>query len=206
MLQLRTVTPYTLELLRKIQRLPCARETRLVGGTALALQYGHRQSVDLDFFGRLSEDIEQMEDELRSVGDLSILKSEKRIRLYEVNGIKVDFVDYSRYPWIDEAVKEEELTLASPKDIAAMKVNAVEGRGTKKDFMDVYELLRHFSLQEILSFYETKYPEHSVFRALISLTYFDDADKQMPPPVFSLPDWETMKEGIRKAVDSYCEK
>ena len=146
-----------------------------------------------------------MEDELRSVGELSVLKSEKKIRIYEVDGIKVDFVDYTRYPWIDDVVKDEGLILASPKDIAALKVNAVEGRGTKKDFMDVYELLKHFSLQEILSFYKAKYPEHSVFRALMSLSYFDDADRQMPPPVFSLPDWETIKEGIREAVDFYSE-
>lgn len=205
MLQLRTITPHTLELLREIQHLPCAGETRLVGGTALALLYGHRQSVDLDFFGCLPEDKEQMEDELRSVGELSVLKSEKKIRIYEVDGIKVDFVDYTRYPWIDDVVKDEGLILASPKDIAALKVNAVEGRGTKKDFMDVYELLKHFSLQEILSFYKAKYPEHSVFRALMSLSYFDDADRQMPPPVFSLPDWETIKEGIREAVDFYSE-
>ena len=86
-----------------------------------------------------------------------------------------------------------------------MKVNAAEGRGTKKDFMDIYELLRHFSLREILSFYKAKYPEHSIFRALISLSYFDDADHQMPPVTFSLPDWETIKQEIQKAVNLYSE-
>jgi predicted nucleotidyltransferase component of viral defense system len=176
-----------------------------VGGTALALQYGHRQSVDLDFFGTLPEDIDAMEDELRSVGQLSILKSTKTIRLYQINGIKVDFVDYSRYPWIREAVNDNGLVLASAEDIAAMKVNAAEGRGTKKDFMDIYELLRHFSLREILSFYKAKYPEHSIFRALISLSYFDDADHQMPPVTFSLPDWETIKQEIQKVVNLYSE-
>ncbi len=205
MLQLRSVAPHTLELLRGIQRLPCAKGTRLVGGTALALQYGHRQSVDLDFFGTLPEDIDAMEDELRSVGQLSILKSTKTIRLYQINGIKVDFVDYSRYPWIREAVNDNGLVLASAEDIAAMKVNAAEGRGTKKDFMDIYELLRHFSLREILSFYKAKYPEHSIFRALISLSYFDDADHQMPPVTFSLPDWETIKQEIQKVVNLYSE-
>ena len=78
-----------------------------------------------------------------------------------------------------------------------MKINAVEGRGTKKDFMDVYELTNHFSMAEIIEFYKRKYPEHSEFRALMSLTYFDDADQQMSPKVFNLPDWEYIKKRIQ---------
>lgn len=203
MLQLRTILPLTLELLRKIQDLPCAKETRLVGGTALALQYGHRQSVDLDFFGSLPKDINQMEEELRGVGRLSILKSTENIRIYSIDGVKVDFVDYSRYPWIDEVVIEENIRLASPKDIAAMKINAVEGRGTKKDFIDVYALLRHYSLNELLEFYSQKYPEHSTFRALMSLSYFEDADEQIPPLLFDLPDWEQIKYSIQRSLDEF---
>lgn len=203
MLQLRTILPHTLELLRSIQDLPCAQDTRLVGGTALALQYGHRQSVDLDFFGTLPEDIEQMEDELRGIGQLSILKSTENIRIYSVDDVKVDFVNYSRYPWIDDAIIGEGLRLASPKDIAAMKVNAVEGRGTKKDFIDIYALLQRYSLKELLDFYGRKYPEHSDFRALMSLSYFEDADEQIPPLMFGLPDWEHMKRSIQHAVDEF---
>lgn len=203
MLQLRSIHPDTLELLKKIQELPCARNTRLVGGTALALQYGHRQSVDLDFFGTLPKDVEQTADELRSLGALQILKASNSIRVYMLNGVKVDFVDYSRYPWIDDAKVIDGIRLASPRDIAAMKINAVEGRGTKKDFIDIYALLQYYSLSEILGFYNSKYPEHSTFRALMSLTYFEDADEQMPPLVFDMPEWEVMKDHIRSAVSSF---
>ena len=66
-------------------------------------------------------------------------------------------------------------SLASPKDISVLKVNAIEGRGTKKDFVDIYVLLQHYSLGEILEFYKQKYPNYSIFRALRSLTYFEDA-------------------------------
>jgi len=104
MLQLHTILPDTLELLKKIQALPTVTGTRLVGGTALALQIGHRQSVDLDFFGDLFGDIEQCEEDLRTIGKLSIIKSTDNIRLNTINGIKVDFVNYSIYPWIDERV------------------------------------------------------------------------------------------------------
>ena len=71
------------------------------------------------------------------------------------------------YPWIDEAVIENDIRLASPKDIAAMKVNAIIGRGTKKDFIDMYFLLQHYSFDEIMQFYLAKYSEGSEYRALL---------------------------------------
>lgn len=178
-------------------------EMRLVGGTALALQYGHRQSVDLDVFGKIPEDADMMEDVLSGIGDLQVLKVSERIRIYFINKIKVDFVDYSRYPWIDSPVVEDGIRLASPKDIAAMKVNAAEGRGTKKDFIDIYFLLQHYSLADILGFYSKKYPEHTEFRALMSLTYFEDAEEQLMPKMFNNVSWENIKANILKAVDGY---
>lgn len=196
MLQLRSIHPHTLELLKKIQGLPCVSKTRLVGGTALALQFGHRQSIDLDFFGELIDDNEAMEDQLREVGCLHVIKSTSKIRIYQIDDVKVDFADFSRYPWIDEPVIEEGIVLASPKDIAAMKINAIEGRGTKKDFLDIFLLLQHFSLSEILEMYSQKYSEHSVFRALMSLTYFEDADAQLAPKTFDMPNWVDVKHFI----------
>ena len=117
-----------------------------------------------------------------------------------VNQIKVDFVDYSRYPWIDNPVIGDGFVLASDKDIAAMKINAIIGRGTRKDFIDVYALLQHYSLSEIMEFYKMKYPEFSEYRALLSLTYFDDAEMQDMPVMFMDTPWETIKSGIVEAV------
>lgn len=202
MLQLFTVHPNTLELLKRIQSLSCSQKTRLVGGTALALQYGHRQSVDLDFFGTLVDDMLAMEEELSSTGQLRIIKSTANIRIFDINGIKVDFVNYERYPWLEEPIVEDGITLASPIDIAAMKINAIEGRGTKKDFLDIYQLLQHYTLPQILDFYGKKYPEHSMFRALMSLSYFEDADGQIPPKTFNMPDWHSIKDFILKEIES----
>ena len=98
------------------------------------------------------------------------------------------------------------MLLCVMKDIAAMKINAVEGRGTKKDFVDIYFLLRHFTLEQILSFYKAKYPENSEFRALMSLTYFDDAEPQIAPEMLIPVEWEKMKETIRQAVREFQEK
>lgn len=201
MLSYQTVEPHTLELLKKLMTEPLLTGMRLVGGTSLALQYGHRNSIDLDFFGTLDEDLLSIRDSLERIGHVSVLKETRTIRIYDLDHVKIDFVDYSRYQWLAEAVNEDGLRLASPEDIAAMKVNAIEGRGTRKDFVDIYFLLQHYSLDEILGFYQKKYPEHSVFRALMSLSYFDDAEKQMMPKMFSKTSWDEMKAFIIKEVE-----
>lgn len=201
MLSFQTIEPHTLELLRSLMAMPLLSGTRLVGGTSLALQYGHRNSVDLDFFGNLDDDLLAFRDCLESINHVNVIKETKSIRIYDIDGVKIDFVDYSRYPWLTDAVEEDGLRLASPKDIAAMKVNAIEGRGTRKDFIDIYFLLQHYSLNEILGFYQEKYPEHSLFRALMSLTYFEDAEKQMMPKMYAPDSWYEMKAYIIKEVE-----
>ena len=201
MLSFQTIEPHTLELLRSLMAMPLLSGTRLVGGTSLALQYGHRNSVDLDFFGSLDDDLLAFRDCLESISHVNVIKETKSIRIYNIDGVKIDFVDYSRYPWLADAVEEDGLRLASPKDIAAMKINAIEGRGTRKDFVDIYFLLQHYSLNEILGFYQEKYPEHSLFRALMSLSYFEDAEKQMMPKMFASASWDEMKAFIIKEVE-----
>lgn len=130
MLSYKTVEPHTLELLKAIMTEPLFVGMRLVGGTSLALQYAHRQSIDLDVFGTMPNDADEMADILSKLGDLQIIKTSGRIRIYFIDKVKVDFVDYTRYPWIDKPVVEDGIRLASPRDIAAMKVNAIEGIGT----------------------------------------------------------------------------
>jgi predicted nucleotidyltransferase component of viral defense system len=200
MLSYFTVEPHTLELLKGLTAEPLLKELRLVGGTSLALQYGHRQSVDLDFFGSLNiADNEELKDMLRSYGELKVLKETENIKIYIIDDVKVDIVNY-KYPWIDEPVLEDGLRLASPKDIAAMKINAIEGRGTKKDFIDVAELLKHFSLQQLLDFHAMKYSDATTFRAMLSLSYFEDAELQPMPKMFIADTWEQMKNKIKQAL------
>ena len=196
MLSYDTIECHTLELLKSLMQEPVFSAMRLVGGTALALQYGHRQSIDLDFFGDLKCEKSETKNILSQYGKVTVLKETETIRIYVVDGIKVDFVHYSCYPWLTSAVIEDGLRLASPQDIAAMKVNAIEGRGTRKDFVDVYFLLTHFKLSELLEFYKQKYPEYSFFRALMSLTYFDDAEQQPMPKMLNSTSWDVMKQKI----------
>lgn len=179
---------------------------RLVGGTALALQYGHRRSVDLDFFGCTTDNMDELTETLKEqVGQLSLLSVSKTIRAYSMRGVKVDIVNYA-YPWIDDPVEEDGLLLASPKDIAAMKVNAAIGRGTKKDFIDIYFLLQHFSLEDLMNFYLQKYADGSEYRALLSMAYFDDADQQPMPFMFKDVSWQVVKHRIAHEVEGYNRK
>lgn len=203
MLQLQTVAPDTLELLKTIVSKPEMKGFRLVGGTALALQYGHRQSVDLDFFGSPLASQEDTIDVLSSLGNITIHNRTDKILQVVLCGIKVDVIDYSRYGWIDPPVVDDGIFLASPRDIAAMKINAIEGRGSRKDFVDIYMLLQHYTLSELLDFYSMKYPNYSIFRALLSLTYFDDAETQAMPKMFIPQTWEEIKAYISDKVKEY---
>lgn len=202
MLSYKTVSTNTLELLKRLMAENLFHEMRLVGGTALALQYGHRNSIDLDFFGKLDASDDDIQSVLSQFNDLEILKQSDKIKIYKINGIKVDFVSYE-YPWLDNVVCEDGIRLASPKDIGAMKIYAAEGRGSRKDFVDIYYLLKRFPLKELLSFYKSKYPNHSEFVALRSLTYFSDAETYPMPLMYTDDKWETMKKEICSAVEFY---
>lgn len=203
MLSYQTIHPNTLELLKRLMAEPLFERTRLVGGTALALQFGHRSSIDLDFFGSIEEDTDLTTEVLERIGPTISVKCSARIKTYRVCGVKIDFVGYDRYPWIDVPVLEDGLRLASPKDIAAMKVNAVLGQGTRKDFVDMYFLIQRYGLDQVMEFYKAKYPEHSEYRAMLSLTYFEDAEQNPMPEMFVDVSWEEMKQDILKAVEVY---
>lgn len=199
MLYLETVESSTLELLKKLQRLPVLEQTRLVGGTALALQLGHRKSIDLDFFGTVDCEAEYLRESIAGIASLTILKESPHIHIYIVDGIKVDIVNY-KYPWLDDVVLEQGLRLASVSDIAAMKITAIIGRGTKKVFIDIAFLLHHFSLEEILHFYAAKYNDSSVFMAMKSLAYFDDAEADPMPDMFVNQSWQQVKAYILSKI------
>ena len=188
MLYYKTITEQTLELLTKLQKIHDFSLLRLVGGTGLALQIGHRVSIDIDLFGQLNGDEFSMAENINSIGKAIQLKKSKNINIYTINDIKVDFVNYY-YPWLEKPIIENQLTLASKKDIAAMKLAAITGRGTKKDFIDLYFLLKDFSLSEMLCFYKDKYADGTEFLVLKSLTYFDDAEEDEEPIMIVNINW-----------------
>ncbi len=174
-------------------------EARLVGGTALALQLGHRKSIDLDFFGHIAATTDDLSELYSRIGKAQLLSSSKNINVFLVDGVKVDSVNY-QYPWLDAPIVVEGIRLASMRDIAAMKVAAIINRGTKKDFVDMYFLLKHYSLKEVLGFYTEKYADGSIFIALKSMVYFVDAESDPMPYMFEDVSWEDVKEEVAMAV------
>jgi len=84
-----------------------------------------------------------------------------------------------------------------------MKLNAIAGRGSKKDFIDLYFLLKEFSLGELIGFYRTKYQDGSEFLVLKSLSYFDDAEIQADPVMLVEYSWSSIKEVILEATRNY---
>jgi len=171
----------------------------LVGGTALALQIGHRKSIDIDLFGNTELDELSFLEILSNWGKIEILKKSRNILIYLINGIKLDFVNY-RYPWLQEPLILEGIRFASKPDILAMKLNAISGRGSKKDFIDLYFLLKEFSIKEALSFYNKKYQDGSSFLVRKSLSYFVDADAEPSPLMFNDVSWDEVKSSIRTAI------
>lgn len=202
MLHLSTVDSHTLELLNSLQQLPELADTRLVGGTSLALQLGHRRSMNLDLFGHIEADNFLLTDVLSDIGNMVLRYSTPNIHAFDVNHVMVDIVNYS-YPWLTPPIVEDGIRLASIEDIAAMKMTAIVGRGTKKDFVDIAFLLDIMELSDMLYLYQQKYADGSLFMVLKSLLYFEDAEL-MPMPHMLIPkSWEEVKETISNAVVHY---
>jgi hypothetical protein len=177
---------------------------RLAGGTALAMQYGHRKSVDLDLFGKWIVDGFVISSVIQPFGEVIILQNHPAIKSFSIQGIKVDIVNYP-YPWIGDVITDDNLRLASSKDIAAMKLAAVTGRGSRKDFIDLYFLLKQYTLNELLKFYEEKFADGSVFMVLKSLIYFDEADEDVDPVPLKPFDWNEVKSAILLSHRDYMD-
>lgn len=203
MLQTQTVEPLTLGLLKKLMLDPVLGQFVLVGGTALSLQIGHRKSVDLDMFTSLDFQASEILEHLDENGyQPLVLFNQKQTLIVEIHGIKVDFIRF-KYPFAESTIVTDGIRLANIRDIACMKIDAIMGRGRKKDFCDLYYLLKWYSLSEIMEGYKNMYQHSTLFHVYKSLTWFDDADSDAELEVFDAAfDWEKVKTDIRNAVKS----
>ena len=170
----------------------------LAGGTALALQLGHRRSVDFDWFRE-----DPIDDPLRLATGLRTPdfrfetdRVEKGTLHGRASGVRVSFLEYG-YPLLRPLREVEGLRLASLEDIAAMKLAAVAQRGSKKDFVDVFALGRHFGLADMLASYRKKYGVADAGHVLVALAYFDDADRERTPMLLQRQPWSDVKATIR---------
>jgi predicted nucleotidyltransferase component of viral defense system len=192
------IAPETFKLTQELQALPELKNFYLVGGTALALQLGHRTSVDIDLFIEQSYDAESLMDLIKSKYVFTLVYSNKQTIIGIINGIKVDFISH-KYKIIRAIIKEENISMLSLEDICAMKLHAITNSGQRlKDFIDIYFLLEHFSISQMLDFYHEKYPMMNKVIPLRAITFFDDIDPKLDPPKLLKP---LPIEKIKKRID-----
>jgi hypothetical protein len=173
----------------------------LVGGTALALQIGHRTSIDLDLFTNELFSADALYEQLGE--DFQVAEpfvKDKSTLLTEIEDIKTDFIRF-KYAFQRPVINMEGIRLISMEDIAPMKLDAITGRGKKKDFFDLYFLLQRFPLPQMLDWYAAMFQHNTLFHVWKSLTYFEDAESDGEPLVFDKKvTWEVVKEAIQKEV------
>ncbi|MBP3253030.1 MAG: nucleotidyl transferase AbiEii/AbiGii toxin family protein [Bacteroidales bacterium] len=179
MLYLSTVNNTTLELIKQLMSEELLKDFVLVGGTSLALQIGHRKSVDIDLFTENSFDTQTLKRHLqKKYGFIAEFEAQDTIK-GTINNVQIDCLTHY-YPWIREFKTEDNIRFASIEDIIAMKLNAISSNGTRiKDFVDIAYLSDRFSLNMMLSFYEEKY-HSSTLMPLKGLTFFDEINFEEP--------------------------
>ena len=181
-----------------------ARPFYLAGGTALALQFGHRISVDLDFFSQDSFSVSMLVEKLNNLGDLKIEDQSEDTFNGFLDGVKISFFYYP-YPLLFDVKDYEGVSLADERDISAMKIQAISGRGSKKDFIDLFVLLKKYAIEEILNFFHEKYKKfnYNKLHIIKSLNYFFNADNDPDPKMLIKDNWNEVKKIIEKRVDEY---
>lgn len=166
----------------------------LAGGTALALQFGHRLSRDLDFFALEHFDEDSLLERVQSIAGFALVAKAPYTLHANIQETKVSFLGYI-YPVLFPAKLFHEVAVADPRDIACMKVSAIASRGARRDFVDLYVSAQHFGLKEILRLFEEKYAKsrYSRIHILKSLTFFADAEKDPMPHMLVDLDWDEAK-------------
>ncbi len=153
----------------------------LAGGTALALQIGHRDSLDFDFFNSGDLDTRKLYEKIRTVFDgHELLKTQEEnntLSVFVDKDIKLSFFTYS-YKLLEPPLEEEFLRVASVTDIACMKFSAITGRASNKDYIDLYIILQDEDLNDLLEKCAVKMPDLDPILVIKSLAYFEDIEEE----------------------------
>ena len=206
MLRLETVEPNTFSILKQLFEIDELKDFSLVGGTALSLLYGHRVSIDLDLFSNKSFEnsniINALENKFK--GSFVNRSTNPRFGIFGfINDVKIDIVRHP-HPLIRPIQIIEGIRMFSTEDIIAMKVQAILGRGKKKDFWDIAELLNHFSVNDFINFHKEKYTTQNLLITVPqAITFFADADESEDPISLKKQTWDTVKKVISAKVDEF---
>jgi len=193
-----------LDLIRRLMDDEKLKDFYLVGGTALALMLGHRMSVDIDLFTTAEFNGDETARYLRDNYNAVFKNFRNNYIAGYMEDIQFDMLIH-QYPHINPLVNAEGIRMSSLEDIAAMKINAIAGNGSRiKDFVDIHYLLKVISYEQMLDAYSAKYPNIDVKQARMSLLYFDDID--FTTKVVLMKDvfkWNEVKNSIKNASEQY---
>lgn len=203
MLHTQTVAEPTLDLLKRLFAVPELANFALVGGTNLSLRFGHRVSIDLDLFTPEPFDLSAVQQAIhKRFSQAQELSARKQTLLYTIERVKIDILLHE-YPYLQPVEVIDGFRLVSFPDVIAMKLGAVVGRGAKKDFWDIHELLKQHTIAEMISFYSKKYPNTDPGQVVRSLVYFEDAEGQEDPYSLRTLTWQQVKKEITGQVRKY---
>lgn len=206
MLRTETVEPRALSVLKRLMQMPILQDFCLVGGTALSLRYGHRKSVDLDLFTTSPYDRDLVIEALvKEFGSSFVqIPSKATWAIFGfIDDVKVDLVKIP-HARIADIVVEDDIRMYADADIAAMKVQAILGRGKKKDFWDMNELLQHHSMQWVMDRHREKHPNQLLAISIPNaLTWFTEADESEDPVSLNELSWADVKLSISRMVNSF---
>lgn len=205
MLHYKTVDEKLYTTLKAIMEIPALKDFYLAGGTNLSLMYGHRKSIDIDLWKEEYFDNEELESIFYRYFQKEVFNNIRRFTLgimCTINNIKADFMSWND-PFIEEPLLIDGIRFLHKKDLFAMKLNAIAGRASKKDFLDVAEMLNDYSLEEGIQFFKQKYFQQDEIMILKRITDFDQADTEISPVLFNPASWEIAKDKLVKAFDDY---
>ncbi|MFH1866862.1 MAG: nucleotidyl transferase AbiEii/AbiGii toxin family protein [Patescibacteria group bacterium] len=198
------LSPVTQRVLVLLRKKKMVKDFYLAGGTALALQYGHRKSDDLDWFSDKDFSLDRLEQGLKKVGRLMVTAKDKGTWHGIVNRVRLTFLHYP-YRLLWPPLNYNGINIADARDIACLKLQAISNRGSRKDFFDLYILLQQYSLDQLLKWFDRKYQgvRYNRLHLLKSLVYFNDAASEPNPILLTKLTWTTVKHYLTGQVKSY---
>lgn len=182
--------PSTKRLLEKLSPASLPNDSYLAGGTAIALHLGHRRSADLDFFTPSNFNESVWEEKLKKELGFKLIQRDWQTLTGSVGQVKLSLFGYN-HKLINKTVKLYNTQVASPPDLAAIKLNTIIGRGTKRDLIDIYFLAQEYTLGTLFKFYQQKYADFQEKEIMIkkALVFFEEADKDEMPNMLAKTEW-----------------
>ncbi len=197
----KTISKKTAENLELLGKSGILKEAYLAGGTALALQIGHRISYDLDFFTNKKFNPQLFLKKIGKFKNYQHKQTDWQTILGRLNDVKFSLF-YYQYPLINPLLDFKKIKIASIIDIAAMKIAAIGERGAKRDFIDLYFILQEISAKQAFDAYEKKYQKlaSNFIHIQKSLVYFNEAEEEPMPQMLKQINWQEVKNYFENSI------